>query len=106
MHIPVTKPLFDEREIESVAQVLRSGWVTQGPKVREFEQSVAEYVGAKHGIATTSCTTAMHLSLSLSGVRGGDEVIMPSFTCPATANAVCHAGATPVFVDIDPATYN
>jgi perosamine synthetase len=104
--IPLTTPYFDDSEIEAVARVIRSGWVTQGPKVAEFEQAVADYVGARYGIATTSCTTAMHLSLVLRGVGEGDEVIMPSFTCPATANAVCHSRAIPAFVDIDPRTFN
>ena len=104
--IPLTTPYFGNCEIEAVAQVIRSGWVTQGPKVAEFEQAVADYVGARYGIATTSCTTAMHLSLMLQGIHEGDEVIMPSFTCPATANAVRHSRAIPVFVDIDQRTFN
>jgi perosamine synthetase len=104
--IPLTRPYFDDREIEAVAQVIRSGWVTQGPKVAEFERAVADYVGARYGVATTSCTTAMHLSLYLHGIGEGDEVIMPSFTCPATANAVRHSRAIPAFVDIDLRTFN
>lgn len=106
MEVPFARPHMDEAEIAAVAEVIRSGWVTQGPKVAEFEQAVAAFVGAAHGIATTSCSTALHLSLSLSGVDPGSEVLMPSFTCPATANAVCHAALTPVFVEIDPRTYN
>jgi len=104
--IPLTIPYFDANEIEAVAQVIRSGWVTQGPKVAEFERAVADYVGARYGIATTSCTTALHLSLYLHGIGEGHEVVMPSFTCPATANAVRHSRATPAFVDIDPRTFN
>src|SRR5436309_11332301 len=100
MEIPFARPHMDEAEIAAVAEVLRSGWVTQGPKVAQFEQAVADFTGARFGIATTSCTTAMHLSLHLRGIRPGDEVIMPSFTCPATANAVCHAGAIPAFAEI------
>ena len=104
--IQLTTPYYDDREIEAVTQVLRSGWVTQGPKVAEFEQAVANYVGAHHGIATTSCTTAMHLSLILRGIGEGDEVIMPSFPCPAAANAVRHSRAIPAFVDVDSRTFN
>jgi dTDP-4-amino-4,6-dideoxygalactose transaminase len=106
MHIPITKPYFGEEEERAVVQVLRSGWVVQGPKVGEFERMVAEYVGARQAVATSSCTTALHLALMLRGIGEGDEVIVPSFTFIATANAVLYTGATPVFVDIDPQTYN
>jgi dTDP-4-amino-4,6-dideoxygalactose transaminase len=104
--IPITSPLFGEEEERAVLEVLRSGWVVQGPKVAEFEQLVADYAGAPEAIATSSCTTALHLGLVLLGMGPGDEVILPSFTFIATANVVCYTGATPVFVDIDPATYN
>jgi len=106
MHIPITKPYFDEAEEQEILEVLRSGWVVQGPKVAEFECLVAEYVGASYAVATSSCTTALHVALTLHGIGAGDEVIVPSFTFIATANAVCYTGATPVFVDIDPYTYN
>src|SRR6266571_1819518 len=106
MHIPITKPCFGEEEERAVVQVLRSGWVVQGPKVAEFERLVAEYVGVRQAVATSSCTTALHLALTLRGIGAGDEVIIPSFTFIATANAVHYTGATPVFVDIDPQTYN
>ncbi|MFC1525523.1 DegT/DnrJ/EryC1/StrS family aminotransferase [Candidatus Latescibacterota bacterium] len=104
--IPITKPWFDESEEQLVLEVLRSGWVVQGPQVAEFERLVAEYTGARHAIATTSCTTALHLALVAAGVGAGDEVIVPAFTWVATANVVEHTGATPVFCDIDLATYN
>lgn len=106
MSIPITKPVLGEREETAVLEVLRSGWLVQGPKVAEFERAVAAYVGAGHAVATSSCTTALHLALVLHGIGAGDEVIVPSFTFIATANAVLYAGATPVFVDIDPRTYN
>ena len=85
---------------------MRSGWVVQGPKVAAFERLVADYVGVPEAVATSSCTTALHLALVLLGIGPGDEVIVPSFTFIATANVVCYTGATPVFVDIDPQTYN
>src|SRR5919109_239683 len=106
LNIPMTKPLFGEEEERAVVEVLRSGWVVQGPKVAEFERIIAEYVGARHGVATSSCTTALHLALILQGIGPGDEVIVPSFTFIATANAVYYTGARAVFVDIDPRTYN
>lgn len=104
--IPFSRPDFDERETRAVSEVLASGWVSQGPKVARFEQLFAERVGARAGVATTSCTTALHLALILAGVGPGDEVIGPSYTFIATANAVLYTGATPVFADIDPATWN
>jgi perosamine synthetase len=104
--IPFSRPDFDERETRAVSEVLASGWVSQGPKVARFEQLFAERVGARAGVATTSCTTALHLALILTGVGPGDEVIGPSYTFIATANAVLYTGATPVFADIDPATWN
>jgi perosamine synthetase len=106
MSIPITKPLLGESEELAVLQVLRSGWLVQGPKVADFENDVAAYVGVRHAVATSSCTTALHLALVLHGIGPGDEVIVPSFTFIATANAVLYTGATPVFADIDPRTYN
>lgn len=106
MNIPLQRTYFDSAEENAVAEVLRSGWVTQGPKVAEFEKLVAKYAGSKYAVATTSCTTALSLSLYMLGVGPGDEVIVPSLSFIATANAVVHIGAKPVFVDIDPRTYN
>jgi perosamine synthetase len=93
-------------EVRAAEEVILSGWVSQGPKVMEFEKAVATYVGARYGVDTNSCTSALHLAIHLAGIGSGDDVIVPSFTCMATANAVHHAGAQPVFADIDRRTYN
>ena len=104
--IPFARPEFGDAEAAAVAEVLRSGWASQGPAVARFEALFAERVGARHGIATSSCTTALHLALLLAGVGPGDEVICPSYSFIATANAVLYTGARPVFADIDAATWN
>jgi perosamine synthetase len=106
MDIPLARPYTDEAEVAASAAVIRSGWVSQGARAAEFEEMVAEYTGARFAIATNSCTSALHLSLYLQGVGTGDEVICPSFTCFATANAIRHVGAFPVFVEIEPRTFN
>ena len=106
MNVPITKPSLGEEEARAPYESIKSGWVTQGPKVAEFEKAVAAYVGAKHGIATTSCTSGLHLALATAGLGPGDEVIVPSFTFIASANAILYTGATVVFADIDPRTYN
>jgi len=85
---------------------VRSGWVAQGPRVARFEAAFAERVGAAHGVAVSSCTTGLHLALIAVGVQPGDEVIVPSLSFIATANAVRYAGATPVFADVELATGN
>jgi len=104
--IPFSRPDFDEAEARALAAVLATGWVSQGPRVAEFERLFAARVGAAHGVATTSCTTALHLALILAGVGPGDEVICPSYSFIATANAVLYVGATPVFADIEADTWN
>jgi perosamine synthetase len=106
MEIPFARPSFTGAETAAVAEVIASGWVSQGPRVREFERAFAARVGAPDAVATTSCTTALHLALYATGVGPGDEVIVPSLSFIATANAVWQCGAQPVFADIDPLTYN
>lgn len=108
--IPINLPQVDEREVEAVVQVLRSGLLTDrfgnGPVVRRFEEAFAKFAGAKHAVAVNSGTAGLHMALLASEVASGDEVIVPSFTFVATAESVVLAGARPVFVDIDPETYN
>ena len=106
LNVPITKPSLTEEEARAPFESIKSGWVTQGPKVAEFEKAVASYVGAKHGIATTSCTTGLHLAMAAIGIGPGDEVICPSFTFIASANAILYTGATVVFCEVDPRTFN
>ena len=97
--LPFALPLIGEEETRGVLECLRSGWLTTGPKTRQFEQEFAAYVGARHALAVNSCTAALHLSLESLGVGPGDEVITSPMTFTATAAAVEHLGAHPVFVD-------
>lgn len=106
LFIPVARPLLGKEEVQAAAQPLASGWVSQGPEVAAFEREFAEYVGARYACAVSSCTAALHLALMAVGVKPGSEVITASHTFIATANAIRYCGATPVFVDIQPETFN
>lgn len=105
-NVPIARTQLLESELQSVLEPLRSGWLVQGPKVREFEEKWSKFTGAKHSIAVTSCTTGLHLSLAALGLQPGDEVIVPAFTWIATANVVEHLGGKVVFCDIDLNTFN
>nr|PZN31892.1 MAG: aminotransferase DegT [Chloroflexota bacterium] len=104
--IPLMKPWMDEREAQAAARPIFAGWITQGPEVAAFEREFAEAVGAPYACAVSNCTTALHLALLAVGVGPGDEVITASHSFIATASSVRYCGATPVFVDIQPGTYN
>ena len=104
--IPITKPFMGEPEAEAARRAILSGWVTQGPEVAAFETEFAAYVDAKYACAVSSCTTALHLALLAVGVQPGDEVVTVSHSFIASANSILYCGAKPVFVDIDPSTFN
>lgn len=104
--MPFARPDIGDREIEGVVEVLREGWLTTGRRVKQFESEFATAVGARHAIALTSCTAAMHLALEALHVAPGDEVIVPSLTFAATAEVVRYLGATPVLVDVRPDDHN
>ena len=104
--VPLLRPYFDSEELEEIKKVLDSGWVSQGPKVKELEDEIAEYLGVKYAIAVTNCTSALHLALLSIGVKRGDEILVADFTFPATGHAVLYCRAKPIFVDIDLKTYN
>ena len=104
--IQVARPWMDEREADAARRAILSGWITQGPEVAAFEREFAAQVGAAHACAVSNCTTALHLALLAAGVRPGDEVITVSHSFIATANSIRYCGAMPVFVDIEPGTFN
>jgi dTDP-4-amino-4,6-dideoxygalactose transaminase len=106
LQIPFHRADLGEDEVDAVAQVIRSGWLTMGPKTFEFERRFADYIGASHAVAVSSCTAALHLALEAVGVRRGDEVLVPTTTFTATAEVVTYLGARPVFVDIDARALN
>lgn len=106
MYIPYGRQTIDESDIQAVLEVLRSDYLTTGPKVAEFERKVADYVGAKYAVAVCNGTAALHVACLAAGIGAGDEVITTPITFAASANCVLYCGATPVFADIDPVTYN
>ncbi len=103
--LPFARPDIDQEDIDCVVEALRSGWLSKGPRVLEFEERLGEFIGASHVVSCSSCTAALHLALLVSGIGPGDEVIVPSFTFCASANVIVHVGATPVFADIEEGTY-
>ena len=104
--IPISKPLFGEEELNAVQRPIESGWVVQGPEVARFEEAIADFTGARHAVATSSCTTALHIAVASLGATRGDEVVVPAFTWISTANVVELQGAKAVFCDIDLDTFN
>lgn len=104
--IPIAKPYLTADEAQAAYDTILTGWITQGPKVAEFEKKFAEYTGAKYAVAVSNCTTALHLAMIVAGVEAGDEVICPSMSYVATANSIKYVGAKPVFAEVNPVTYN
>jgi perosamine synthetase len=105
-NIPLAKPYFNENELNEIKKVLQSGWVSQGPKVKELENKVSTYLRVPHVISVCNCTAALHLSLLSLGISKGDEVLVADYTYPATGHSVVYCGGTPRFIDIDTKTYN
>lgn len=104
--IAIAKPYISKEEAEAAYQTILTGWVTQGPRVAEFEEKFAAYTGAKHAVAVSNCTTALHLAMIVAGIGKDDEVICPSMSYIATANSIMYVGAKPVFAEVNPETYN
>ena len=104
--LPFAQPMIGPEEIREVVSVLKSRWITTGPKTRQFETAFAEYVGCKHAIAVNSCTAALHLALEAIGTQRGDKIVTSPMTFTATSEVMTYLGARPLFVDIDPATMN
>ncbi len=106
MKIPVAKPYLGKEEAQSAYDTILTNWVTQGPRVQELEEKFALYTGAKYAVALSNCTTALHLSMIVAGIKEGDEVICPSMSYIATANSIMYVGAKPVFAEVESATFN
>jgi perosamine synthetase len=104
--IPIMRPWLGPEEAAAAAEAIASGWIAQGPRVAEFERAVCERVGSGHGVAVSSCTAGLHLALAVLEIGPGDEVVVPSLSFIACANAPRYVGARPVFADVDPATQN
>jgi len=106
MRLPLIEPVVGAEELQLMGEVLSSGWLSEGPMTRKFEELVRAFIGVRHAVAATSCTTAMEMALRAMGIGHGDKVIVPDFTHPATANVIIAVGARPVLVDVDLSTYN
>lgn len=104
--IPIAKPYLTAEDAQAAYDTILTGWITQGPRVAEFEEKFAQYTGARYAVAVSNCTTALHLSMIVAGIGAGDEVICPSMSYIATANSIKYVGANPVFAEVDPVTYN
>ncbi len=104
--IPIAKPYLTTEEAQNAYDTILTGWITQGPRVAEFEEKFATYVGSKYAVAVSNCTTALHLAMIVAGIGPGDEVICPSLSYIATANSITYVGAKPIFAEIDPLNYN
>lgn len=104
--IPIAKPYLTKEDAQAAYDTIMTGWITQGPRVQEFEEKFAAYTGAKYAVAVSNCTTALHLALIVSGIGPDDEVICPSMSYIATANCVVYVGARPVFAEVHPESYN
>jgi len=104
--IPIAKPYLTKDEAQSAYDTILTGWVTQGPRVEEFEKKFCEYTGAKFAVAVSNCTTALHLTMIVAGIKNDDEVICPSMSYVATANCIKYVRAKPVFAEVNPVTYN
>lgn len=104
--IPIAKPYLNKEEAQSAYDTILTGWVTQGPRVQEFEEKFAQYVGSKYAVAVSNCTTALHLAMIVAGIKENDEVICPSMSYVATANCIRYVGAKVVFAEVNPVTYN
>ena len=105
-YIPYGRQYIDDQDVKEVVRVLKSDWITQGPKVGEFEKAIAKYVDAKYAVAVSSGTAALHLSCIVAGLKKGDEAITSPITFLATPNSILYTGAKPVFADIDSDTVN
>lgn len=104
--IPIAKPYLTAEEAQAAYDTILTGWITQGPRVAEFEEKFARYTGAKYAVAVSNCTTALHLSMIVAGIGAGDEVICPTMSYIATANSIKYVGAIPVFAEVNPVNYN
>ncbi len=104
--IPIAKPYLTTEDAQAAYDTIMTGWITQGPRVQEFEEKFAAYTGAKYAVAVSNCTTALHLAMIVSGIGQDDEVICPSMSYIATANSIMYVGAKPVFAEVHPETYN